>query len=73
MPCHAYSFFPFLIDILRLLVGQDITVTSIQDGEGGSPEEFTAGSSEFNLDRKHNRLADLLLPSKVWPMTFSQG
>jgi hypothetical protein len=35
---------------LRLLIGQDIGVTSIQDGHGRASEEFTAGSAKLDLD-----------------------
>lgn len=34
---------------LSLLVVEDITVTSVQDGHGGAAEELAASGAELNL------------------------
>lgn len=35
--------------IPRLLVSEDVGVTSVEDGHGGAAEELTAGGTELNL------------------------
>lgn len=42
---------PFLFDHLSLLVGEDIGVTSVEDGHGGATVELTAGGTELNLSK----------------------
>ena len=34
---------------LSSLVGQDVGVTSVEDGHGAAAEELTAGGTELNL------------------------
>lgn len=41
----------FYFLLLRLLIGEDVRVTSIEDGHGGRPERLTAGVAEVNLSR----------------------
>jgi hypothetical protein len=43
VPCRL------IICFLRLLVAEDVAVTSIKDGHGRAPEELAAGSSKLNL------------------------
>lgn len=47
---------------LRLLVAQDIGITSIQDGKGGASEELSARSAELDLSGR----VSLSEPSKVY-------
>lgn len=48
---------------LSSLSGQDIGITSIQDGHGRASEELSASSTQFNLWRKKSKQVNI--PSKV--------
>lgn len=39
----------FFFARLRLLVAEDVRVTGVEDGHGGSPEGLTTGGTEINL------------------------
>jgi hypothetical protein len=48
---------------LRLLVGENIGVTSIQDSHGAAAEEFPASSAELNLKERQVSLLVFALQS----------
>jgi hypothetical protein len=50
-PCKCQLVIPALPLDLSLLVVEDITVTSIQNGHGGAAEELAASGAELNLRR----------------------
>ena len=49
---------------LRRLLGEDVRVTGIEDGHGGSPEGLTTRVSEVDLSRGM-KSKYVVLPSKV--------
>ena len=50
---------------LRRLLGEDVRVTGIEDGHGGSPEGLTTRVSEIDLSRGM-KSKYVVLPSKVF-------
>jgi len=82
---HTHPLSPLHTSNLRGLSGQDIGVTSINDGEGTASEEFTASSAQLDLHNGEVHVSKSHLrsngsqkkPSKAFSQskdqTFSQG